>query len=57
MSVYGAVIVGNSTGGLPVQFNLNTNSATTLSYIATSGTYTVASDENLKDNITIKTNY
>lgn len=55
---YGAVLIGNTSGGLPIMFGLN--SSTTgghISYITSTGAYTVSSDANLKHSLRKKCNY
>ena len=49
-------LIGNSSGGLPVHFGLNT-SGSCIAYVSNAGVFTTYSDENLKDSITLKTNY
>ena len=53
----GVNLTGNASYSYPISFSLNNASNSLISYISTSGSYTVNSDENLKNNITEKNNY
>ena len=53
----GVNLMGNSSYSYPISFSLNNTSYSLISYISTTGTYTVNSDESLKHNLTEKVNH